>query len=73
MIGNMIGNYPNPINVSEDVMSGKIDSFPWQVYMYFALSLAMSIIGIVVQCYMKGKDDKNKKKDKKDHYERLDY
>jgi len=70
MIGNMIGNYPNPINVSQDVMSGKIKDFPWEVYMYFALSVAISIIGLVVQFHMWRKD-KKEKQEEKDHYARL--
>jgi len=72
MIGNMIGNYPNPINVSQDILSGKIDEFPWQVYMYFSLSVVMSIVGLAFQFHMWRKDKKKEEKTKsQDLYARL--
>lgn len=70
MLGCMIGNYPNPIVVSAQIKSGQIDSFPWEVYLYFALSLLMSVCGFVVQCKM-WKDKKDEKKEGKDIYENL--
>jgi len=70
MIGTMVGNFPNPITIGEQIKAGKYDSFPWQTYMYFCFTIALSIAGIVVQCIMKKHDEKHKDK-KGDHYVNL--
>jgi len=70
MIGTMVGNFPNPVTIGRDIASGKIDDFPWQAYMYFVLACLLSLAGLIAQCVMKKKDEKDKHK-KGDHYVNL--
>jgi len=62
MIGEMTGKYPDETTVVAKIHAGEIDGMPWEVYVFVSMMLVLSIVGIVLQCWLLKKYPNDKKK-----------
>jgi len=63
MVGIMVGNYPDESFIAQEIAAGEFDSMPYQVYIYLAFMVVLSIAGITTQFCLKKRDSEKKNKD----------
>lgn len=69
MIGMMTGSYPDETTVVQRIEAGEQDGMPWEVYVFISMMIVLSIVGIVLQCWLLSKypNDKEKVEAKKNN------